>query len=92
MQDIRNSKTLRKYDNKYHVTDKLNKEAKKLPNRLGDITGALTSVTVGVFSAAVQLVTVLTLAFFLSGRQPDHRVGLTTTRARARRARPGGAG
>jgi predicted PurR-regulated permease PerM len=65
VQDIRNSKTLRKYDNKYHVTDKLNKEAKKLPNRLGDITGALTSVTVGVFSAAVQLVTVLTLAFFL---------------------------
>ena len=65
VQDIRNSRTLRKYDNKYHITDKLNQEAKKLPNRLGDITGALTSVTVGVFSAAVQLVTVLTLAFFL---------------------------
>ncbi|MGZ4202572.1 MAG: AI-2E family transporter [Thermoleophilaceae bacterium] len=65
VQDIRNSRTLRRYDNKYHVTDKLNAEAKKLPNRLGDITGALTSVTVGVFSAAVQLVTVLTLAFFL---------------------------
>ena len=92
VQDIRNSKTARKYDNKYHVTDKLNEEAKKLPSHLGDITGALTSVTVGVFSAAVQLVTVLTLTFFLmrDGRQ-DHRVGLTTTRARARRARPGGA-
>jgi predicted PurR-regulated permease PerM len=64
VQDIRNSKTLRKYDDKYHVTDKLNEEAKKLPSRLGDVTGALTSVTVGVFSAAVQLVTVLTLAFF----------------------------
>jgi predicted PurR-regulated permease PerM len=64
VQDIRNSKTLRKYDDKYHVTDKLNQEAKKLPSRLGDVTGALTSVTVGVFSAAVQLVTVLTLAFF----------------------------
>jgi predicted PurR-regulated permease PerM len=64
VQDIRNSKTLRKYDDKYHVTDKLNEEAKKLPSRLGDVTGALTSVTVGVFSAAVQLITVLTLTFF----------------------------
>jgi len=64
VQDIRNSKTLRKYDDKYHVTDKLDQEAKKLPNRLGDVTGALTSVTVGVFSAAVQLITVLTLTFF----------------------------
>jgi len=64
VQDIRNNKTLRKYDDKYHVTDKLNQEAKKLPNRLGDAAGALTSVTVGVFSAAVQLVTVLVLTFF----------------------------
>jgi predicted PurR-regulated permease PerM len=64
VQDVRNNKTLRKYDNKYHVTDKLDAEARKLPSRLGDITGALTSVTVGVFSALVQLVTVLTLAFF----------------------------
>jgi predicted PurR-regulated permease PerM len=64
VQDIRNNKTLRKYDDKYHITDKLNNEAKKLPSRLGDAVGALTSVTVGVFSAAVQLVTVLTLAFF----------------------------
>jgi predicted PurR-regulated permease PerM len=64
VQDIRNSPTLRRYDNKYHITDKLNEEAKKLPNRLGDAAGALTSVTVGVFSALVQLVTVLTLTFF----------------------------
>src|SRR5690349_20596312 len=41
VQDIRNSKTLRKYDDKYHVTAKLDQEAKKLPSRLGDITGAL---------------------------------------------------
>jgi predicted PurR-regulated permease PerM len=64
VQDIRNNETLRKYDDKYHVTDKLNEEAKRLPNRLGDAAGALTSVTVGVFSAAVQLVTVLVLTFF----------------------------
>jgi predicted PurR-regulated permease PerM len=64
VQDIRNNETLRKYDDKYHVTEKLNEEAKKLPTRLGDAAGALTSVTVGVFSTLFQLVTVLVLTFF----------------------------
>jgi predicted PurR-regulated permease PerM len=64
VQDLRKNKTARKYDNKYHITDKLNKEAKKLPTRLGDAASALTSVTVGVFSTLFQLVTVLVLTFF----------------------------
>jgi predicted PurR-regulated permease PerM len=64
VQDLRKNKTVRKYDNKYHVTDKLDKEAKKLPSRLGTAASALTSVTVGVFSAIFQLVTVLVLTFF----------------------------
>jgi predicted PurR-regulated permease PerM len=64
VQDLRKNPTVRKYDNKYHVTEKLDKEAKKLPNRLGDAASALTSVTVGVFSAIFQLVTVLVLTFF----------------------------
>jgi predicted PurR-regulated permease PerM len=65
IQDLRKNKTARKYDDKYHITDKLNKEAKKLPNRLGEAASALTSVTVGVFSALFKLITVLVLAFFL---------------------------
>jgi predicted PurR-regulated permease PerM len=65
VQDLRKNKTARKYDDKYHITHKLDKEAKKLPNRLGDAASALTSVTVGVFSALFQLVTVLVLTFFL---------------------------
>ena len=64
VQDLRKNKTVRKYDNKYHVTQKLNEEAKKLPSRLGTAASALTSVTVGVFSAIFQLVTVLVLTFF----------------------------
>jgi predicted PurR-regulated permease PerM len=64
VQDLRKNQTVRKYDNKYHITDRLDREAKKLPNRLGDAASALTSVTVGVFSAIFQLVTVLVLAFF----------------------------
>ena len=64
VQDLRKNPTVRKYDNKYHVTQKLDKEAKKLPSRLGTAASALTSVTVGVFSAIFQLVTVLVLTFF----------------------------
>jgi predicted PurR-regulated permease PerM len=64
VQDLRKNQTVRKYDNKYHVTEKLNREARKLPSRLGTAASALTSVTVGVFSALFQLVTVLVLTFF----------------------------
>ncbi len=63
--DLRDSKTFRKYDDKYQITEKLTEQAEKLPSRLGDAAGALQSVTVGVFGAIVQLVTVLTLTFFL---------------------------
>src|SRR5438876_612835 len=58
-------KAVRDYDKKYHVTEKLKRSAEKLPSKLGDAVGALQSVTVGVFSALVQLLTVLVLTFFL---------------------------
>jgi len=64
VRDLRKSKQFRKYDNRYHISQKLNDQAKKLPSRLGDAAGALQSVTVGVFSALVQLITVLTMTFF----------------------------
>ena len=35
VQDLRNNKQFRKYDNKYHVVDKLKKESEKLPSRIG---------------------------------------------------------
>src|SRR3954464_5211838 len=62
--DLRKSDQFRKYDNRYHISKKLNEQAKKLPSKLGDAAGALRSVTVGVFSTLVQLVTVLTMTFF----------------------------
>jgi predicted PurR-regulated permease PerM len=63
--DLRKNKQIRDYDRKYHVTTKLREGANKLPSKLGDAAGALQSVTVGVFSALVQLITVLVLTFFL---------------------------
>jgi predicted PurR-regulated permease PerM len=63
--DIRSNKTLREYDDKYNITKKLQDQASALPSRLGDAAGALQAVTVGVFSTIIQLVTVLTITFFL---------------------------
>lgn len=65
LSNLRDNKQFRKYDDKYHISKKLNEQAKKLPSHLGDAAGALESITVGVFGAIVQLVTVLTMTFFL---------------------------
>jgi predicted PurR-regulated permease PerM len=63
--DLRSNDTIREYDDKYDITDKLRERADELPARLADAAGALRAVTVGVFSAVIQLVTVLTITFFL---------------------------
>jgi predicted PurR-regulated permease PerM len=65
VKDLRNNKQFAKYDDKYHISKKLNDQARKLPSHLGEAAGALQSITVGVFGAIVQLVTVLTMTFFL---------------------------
>jgi predicted PurR-regulated permease PerM len=71
VEDLKKNKTIRNYDKRYHITTKLQEEAAKLPSRLGSAVGALRDVTVGVFSALVQLITVLTMTFFmlLDGRR-----------------------
>jgi predicted PurR-regulated permease PerM len=65
VKDLRKSKTFRNYDNKYHLSTKLNDQAAKLPSKLGSAASTLQSVTVGVFGALVKLVTVLTMTFFM---------------------------
>jgi predicted PurR-regulated permease PerM len=62
---LRKDKTIRRYDNRYHITKKLEQQATALPSKLGTAAGTLSSITVGVFSTIVQLITVLTIAFFL---------------------------
>lgn len=63
VQDLRNSHTFRKYDDKYKITPKLNEQAKKLPSHLSDAVSGLRSVTVGVFGTIIQLVTILVMTF-----------------------------
>ena len=65
VKDLRNNKQFRKYDDKYHISAKLNDQAQQAASHLGEAAGALQSITVGVFGALVQLVTVLTMTFFL---------------------------
>ena len=65
VEDLRKNKTIRRYDEKYHIVAKLQKEAGKVPQRLGDAAGTLRDVTVGVFTRIVQLVTVLVMTFML---------------------------
>jgi predicted PurR-regulated permease PerM len=65
VEDLRDSKTFREYDDKYDITPKLKEQADELPQRLGDAASGLRTVTVGVFGAIIQLVTILVMTFFI---------------------------
>ena len=65
VEDLRKNDTIRRYDEKYHIVNSLQKEANKAPQRIGDAAGTLRDVTVGVFTRIVQLVTVLVMTFLL---------------------------
>jgi predicted PurR-regulated permease PerM len=63
--DLRKNKRIREFDDKYHITPELRKQANNLPERLGDAAGTLKDVTVEVFTRIVQLVTILVITFLL---------------------------
>ena len=67
---VHKNQTLRKINRDYDITDKLEKEAGKLPNRLGGAAGTLRDVGLGIVNSAFALITILVLAAFLlsSGR------------------------
>src|SRR5215208_4749837 len=64
-EDLRNNPTFAKYDDEYHITEKLQEQADELPSKLGDAAGTLRDVTVGVFSRFVQLFSILVITFYL---------------------------
>ncbi len=63
--ELRHNATARSYDDRYHITARVERDARALPSRLGSATGALQAVTVKVFGAVGQLVAVLSIAFLL---------------------------
>src|SRR3954469_8951115 len=65
LHDLRRNATFRRYDDRYHITAKLQRDTRALPGRLQHAAGPLQRVTVQAFSAVSQLLTVLALAFLL---------------------------
>lgn len=70
-QDVREyvekNDTLRKLEEDYDITQKLEDEAAKLPNRLGGAAGTLRDVGFGIVNSIFALVTILVLTAFLLG-------------------------
>jgi predicted PurR-regulated permease PerM len=65
VQDLRHNSTFRRYDDRYHITPKLQHNIQTLPSHLGGATRTLGTVTVGAFRVIGELVTVLSIAFLL---------------------------
>ena len=65
LHDLRRNATFRRYDDRYQITAKLERDARALPGRLQQAAGPLQRVTVQAFGVVSQLLTVLTLAFLL---------------------------
>ena len=63
--DLRNNRTIQKYDDKYDITPKLKEQADKLPSHFGDAATALQNIAVGLFNTIITVVTVLVMTFFL---------------------------
>src|ERR1700733_588244 len=72
--DLRRNGTFRHYDDRYHISATLVKDARRLPQLLGHLAGPLRDVTVQAFSLVGQLVTVLAITFLLvlHGREYVH--------------------
>jgi predicted PurR-regulated permease PerM len=86
--ELRHNGTFRHYDNRYHITPKLVKDARQLPHLLGHLAGPLKDVTVQAFSFIGQLLTVLAISFLLvlHGRRYVN-MGLSLTGDRSERYR-----
>ena len=62
---VRKNKKLRKLDNQYGITKKLEQEAGKLPSKIGDAAGTLTNIGVGLVNSIFTAVTILVLSIFM---------------------------
>ena len=63
--NLRSNATFRSYDDRYHITAKLQRDAHELPTQLRKAAGPLQDVTVKAFGVVGQFVTVLAVTFLL---------------------------
>ncbi|MEA2332742.1 MAG: hypothetical protein QOH58_2880 [Thermoleophilaceae bacterium] len=85
---VEENDTLRELNKDYDITSQLEKEAAKLPQRVGGAAGTLRDVGFGIVNSAFALITILVLTAFLLGsgrtwinaiintRPPEQRVRL----------------
>jgi predicted PurR-regulated permease PerM len=68
---VQDNQRLREINEDYDITQKLEEEAKKLPDRLGGAAGTLRDIGFGIVNSLFALITILVMAAFLlsSGRQ-----------------------
>jgi predicted PurR-regulated permease PerM len=62
---VNDNERLRELDQDYQITQKLQEEADKLPDRVGDAAGALADVGVGIVNSVFATITILILSIFL---------------------------
>ena len=84
---VESNDRLRKLDEDYAITEKLQKEAEKLPGRLGGAAKTLSSVGVGLINSVFALVTILILTAFMLGSGHRWRDALLASRPREQRER-----
>jgi predicted PurR-regulated permease PerM len=65
LHDLRQNATFRHYDDHYHITAALTRQAGQLPRRLQHASGSLQTATVRVFAVVGSFLTVMTIAFLL---------------------------
>jgi predicted PurR-regulated permease PerM len=86
--EFRHNGIFRRYDDRYHISTTLVKDARQLPHLLGHLVGPLKDVTVQAFSFIGQLLTVLAISFLLVLHGREYvGMGLSLTGERAPRYR-----
>ena len=64
---VRDNPQLRRLEEDYDITGKLQEEAAKLPDRLGGAAGTLSDIGLGLVNSLFALITILVLAAFMLG-------------------------
>jgi predicted PurR-regulated permease PerM len=84
---VQQNETLRGLNKDYNITAQLEKEAQKLPNRLGGAAGTLRDVGLGIVNSVFALITILVLTAFLLGSGRGWIDGLIASRPPEQRDR-----
>jgi predicted PurR-regulated permease PerM len=85
---LRHNATFRHYDDRYHISAKLVRDAHRLPQILAHLAGPLKDVTVGAFAFITQLLAVLSVTFLLTKHGREYsEMALALTGRRQQRYR-----